>query len=114
MLADPRGVTYRPDPLGLSEARRAIAGERGDPDRIVLTANTSEAYSLLFKLLCDPGASVLVPQPSYPLFDILTGLDSLVPRPYLLDSDAGWQIDFGAARMVDEYLALYQRLIGAR
>src|SRR5262245_8341445 len=77
-LADPRGLTYAPNPLGLLDARRAVVAEyarRGDSveaDRIVLTASTSEAYSLLFKVLANPGDQILVPRPSYPLFDVLT------------------------------------------
>src|SRR5438477_5409542 len=73
-LAHPRGLAYAPAPLGSIDARRAIAAEfkRRDhdvpPERIVLTASTSEAYSLLFKLLADHGDDVLVPRPSYPLF----------------------------------------------
>ena len=71
-LADPRNLLYEPNPLGLLSAREAVAQEMGAPvDRILLTASTSESYSYLFKLLCDPGDSVLVPQPSYPLFEFL-------------------------------------------
>ncbi len=65
-----------------------------DPDRIVLTASTSEAYSFLFKLLCNPGDAVLVPTPSYPLFDHLARLDAVETLTYDLDSDAGWRFDF--------------------
>ncbi len=85
-LADPAGARYRPEPMGLRPARERVAAEyarRGiavSPDRVVLTASTSEAYSLLFKLLCDPGDAVLVPQPSYPLFDLLTRLDGVAVR----------------------------------
>ena len=64
-----------------------------DPERIVLTASTSEAYSVLFKLLCDPGDEVLIPQPSYPLFELLSQLDGVVARPYRLDAHACWAID---------------------
>src|SRR5258708_5876279 len=69
---------YRPDPKGLRSAREAVSAEYArsgvavDPERIFLTASTSEAYALLFKLLCDPGDSVLAPEPRYPLFDHLT------------------------------------------
>ena len=62
-------------------------------DQIVLTASTSEAYSLLFKLLCDPVDSVLVPQPSYPLFELLTALDGVPASPYRLDYNGVWTID---------------------
>jgi hypothetical protein len=98
-LADAAGRTYAPEPRGLESARTAVAadyerrGRHVSPDRIVLTASTSEAYSLLFKLLCDAGDDVLVPQPSYPLFDLLAGLDAVTPRPYRLLEDVGWSID---------------------
>jgi alanine-synthesizing transaminase len=98
-LADPGGVRYEPRPLGLESARVAVAEEYrrlGTPvasDRIVLTASTSEGYALLFKLLCNPGDEVLVPQPSYPLFDLLTRLDGVGARPYRLDYHGAWSID---------------------
>ena len=101
-LADARGLIYAPHPLGLADARQAIAADyerRGvavRPDRVVLTASTSEAYSLLFKLLAAPGDEVLVPRPSYPLFDHLAALDGLVARPYDLDYHGEWSIDFGS------------------
>ena len=90
-LADCRGLTYAPLPFGATEARQAVAGEyarrgvRVDAERIVLTASTSEAYSLLFKLLMQPGDEVLVPRPSYPLFDLLASLDGVAARPYDLE-----------------------------
>jgi len=99
-LADARALTYDPRPFGLADARRAVAADyarqnvRVDPDRIVLTASTSEAYSLLFKLLADPGDDILVPRPSYPLFDHLTRLDDLRVRPYALEYHGTWSIDF--------------------
>jgi aspartate/methionine/tyrosine aminotransferase len=99
-LADDRGLTYAPQPFGLIEARRAIASDyqrRGiaiAPARVALTASTSEAYSLLFKLLAAPGDEILVPRPSYPLFDHLTSLDGLVARPYDLEYNGVWSIDF--------------------
>jgi aspartate/methionine/tyrosine aminotransferase len=99
-LADPASLTYRPEPLGLEDARAAVAGtyaRRGlsaDRERIVLTASTSEAYSLLFKLLCDPGRSdVLTPVPSYPLFDHLARLDGVAQRRYALEFHGTWAID---------------------
>jgi alanine-synthesizing transaminase len=99
-LADPRGLTYAPSPFGLADARDAVAADyarRGvlvSPQRIALTASTSEAYALLFKLLADAGDDVLVPRPSYPLFEHLAQLDLVTLRPYDLDRDAGWRIDF--------------------
>ena len=101
-LADPRGVRYRPEPRGLAVAREAVAAEYArdglavPPDRVVLTASTSEAYALLFKLLCNPGDDVLVPQPSYPLFDLLTRLDGVPSRPYRLEYHGVWSIDRGS------------------
>lgn len=90
---------YRPDPRGSAEARRAIARWLGrhrdppDPDHLVLTASTSEAYGFLFRLLCDPGDTVLVPVPSYPLFDQLARLDAVTTAPLTLDAEARWRID---------------------
>ena len=81
----PRAVLRPPQPFGLRSAREAVSADyarRGvavDPECIVLSASTSEAYSWLFKLLCNPGESVLVPQPSYPLFDHLTRLGRCEP-----------------------------------
>jgi aspartate/methionine/tyrosine aminotransferase len=101
-LADSRGLVYTPHPFGSIAARQAVASEYGrrsieiDPTRIVLTSSSSEAYSLLFKLLADPGDEVLVPRPSYPLFDHLTALDAVVARPYDLEYHSRWEIDFGS------------------
>ena len=101
-LGDARGLRYDPRPAGALEAREAVAAEyarRGSivaPGRIVLTSSTSEAYSLLFKLLADAGDEILVPRPSYPLFDHLTRLDLAVTRPYDLDVDGAWSIDFAS------------------
>jgi aspartate/methionine/tyrosine aminotransferase len=101
-LADARGLHYAPLPFGLLAARRAVAADyarRGitvDPSRIALTASTSEAYSLLFKLLASPGDEILVPRPSYPLFDHLTALDGVIPRAYDLDDHGSWSIDFSS------------------
>jgi alanine-synthesizing transaminase len=101
-LADPRALTYRPEPFGLGEARAAVAADfarRGltvTPDRIALTSSTSEAYSLLFKVLCNPGDQVLVPQPSYPLFEHLTRLDAVEAVPYRLEYHGQWSIDLAS------------------
>lgn len=88
---------YVPQPFGLATAREAIARwHRGavHPDNVVLAASTSEAYSWLFKLLCNPGEQVLVPQPGYPLLDFLTTLDGVQARPYATHYAAGrWQLD---------------------
>jgi aspartate/methionine/tyrosine aminotransferase len=98
-LADPAALSYEPDPKGLRAAREAVARyyeDSVDPERIVLTASSSEAYSLLFKLLCDPGDQVLVPEPSYPLFGWLTSLDAVQTVPYELRWDGEWHLDFGS------------------
>jgi len=95
-LSDPRAAFYEPEPFGLPAARELIAREYGaTADRVVMTASTSEAYSWIFKLLCDPGDEVLVPRPSYPLFEYLAALESVVVRHYGLFYDHGsWCIDF--------------------
>jgi hypothetical protein len=101
-LAHPRGLTYQPSPLGLPEARRAVAADyrrRGvavDQDRIVLSASTSDAYSTVFKLLADAGDEVLVPRPGYPLFDHLTRLDGVTAVPYNLEYHDAWTIDMAS------------------
>ena len=98
-LASARALRYDPQPLGAMDARRAVAADYHRQgldvaaERIVLTASTSDAYSLLFKLLADAGDEVLVPRPSYPLFDHLTRLDLVATRPYALDYHGVWSID---------------------
>ena len=98
-LADAGSLSYEPTPFGLVTAREAVAASmsRGSvtvgASRVVLTSSTSEAYSLLFKLLCDPGDEVLVPQPSYPLFELLTQLDAVKATPYRLENHGVWSID---------------------
>lgn len=97
-LADSRGLSYRPDPRGPATARAAIAaGYRRwqavvAAESIVLTASTSEAYGFLFRLLTDPGDTVLVPAPSYPLFEQLAHLEGIEARSYALDADDDWRI----------------------
>jgi alanine-synthesizing transaminase len=100
VLANPRALRYEPHPKGALAAREAVAAYYGDargaavdPERVVLTSSTSEAYALLFKLLCDPGDSVLVPEPSYPLFGYLTALESVRAVPYALRWDGEWHLD---------------------
>jgi aspartate/methionine/tyrosine aminotransferase len=98
-LAHPAIHRYEPAPRGLPAAREAVArdgarsGRAVGPDRIVLTASSSESYGFLFKLLCDPGDAVLVPEPSYPLFDYLARLDAVRPVGYRLAYHGGWQLD---------------------
>ena len=98
-LAGVEALRYEPHPLGLPSARVAVAddqrrrGARVDPAHVVLTASTSEAYSWLFKLLCNPGEAVLVPRPSYPLFEHLTALEGIRAHPYALEYHGRWTID---------------------
>ena len=98
-LADPAAGKYDPHPLGSWNAREAVARDyarRGIPvaaERVALTSSTSEAYSILFKLLCDPaGHSVMVPAPSYPLFDHLTALDGVAACAYPLEYHGRWTL----------------------
>ena len=101
-LGNPRAMDYDPQPKGLASARRAVVSyycEQHDAfeldgESIVLTTSTSEGYSYIFRLLCDPGDEVLVPKPSYPLFEFLADLDDVKLVPYPLIYDHGWQIDF--------------------
>jgi alanine-synthesizing transaminase len=103
-LGDPRGLTYRPHPLGIREAREAVAAEWGrrglsaEPSRIVITSSTSEAYAHCFKLFCDPGDEVIVPRPSYPLFDELARYEGVRLAPYRVDYDGAWHIDLDSVR----------------
>ena len=105
-LANPQALTYDPSPKGLLSAREAIAdyyAERGiqiPPDDLILTTSTSEGYTFLFRLLCEPGDAVLVPTPSYPLFDFLADLQDVKLVPYELVYDHGWQIDFHSLESV--------------
>jgi len=98
-LADPRALDYDPQPRGLLSAREAVCRYYADhavalhPGQIVLTTSTSEAYSFLFRLLCDPGSEILVPQPGYPLFDFLATLDDVRIKAAPLVYHDGWQID---------------------
>jgi alanine-synthesizing transaminase len=99
-LADRSIFTYQPIAKGMRSARDAISAyyaEKGsavDPEALVLTTSTSEAYSFVFRLLCDAGDSVLVPIPSYPLFEFLADLNDVRLEPYELVYDCGWQVDF--------------------
>jgi len=98
-LTDAQAVDYDPQPKGLLRAREAVCRYYADhgvvfsPERVVLTTSTSEAYSFLFKLLCDPGSEIVVPEPGYPLFDFLAVLDDVRIRSAQLVYDHGWQIE---------------------
>ena len=101
-LANEAALVYEPEPFGLLPARRTVAelfAARGlpvDASRVVLTASTSEAYSFLFKLLCDPGDRVLVPRPSYPLLEHLCRYEGVECAPYFLRYDGAWHVDFAS------------------
>ena len=103
-LAQPESLTYSPDARGLCRARESVAAyyaERAlriDPDGIVLTTSTSEGYSFVFRLLCDPGDEVLVPSPSYPLFELLADVQDVKLVPYPLFYDHGWHVDLHSLR----------------
>lgn len=109
-LADPRALQYAPESKGIRSAREAVAayyaGRAGfgicagsvDPERIILTAGTSEAYSYIFRLLCEPGDEVFFPAPSYPLLEYVAGLNDVQLAPYPLLYDHGWQMDLAALR----------------
>jgi alanine-synthesizing transaminase len=101
-LVNSEALHYDPQPRGLRSARNAVGHYYReahrvfdlDPERIVLTTSTSEAYSYVFRLLCNPGDEILVPKPSYPLFEFLADLSDVKLVPYPLIYDHGWQIDF--------------------
>ncbi len=101
-LAQPESLDYDPQPKGLLSARQAVARYYHDahdvfgvdPEAVILTTSTSEGYSYIFRLLCNPGDEILVPKPSYPLFEFLADLQDVTLVPYPLIYDGGWQIDF--------------------
>jgi len=101
-LASPHAMDYDPQPKGLASARAAVtdyyrtqhAIHSLDAERVILTTSTSEGYSFVFRLLCNPGDELLVPKPSYPLFEFLADLQDVKLVPYPLIYDHGWQMDF--------------------
>ena len=101
-LASPNAMDYDPQPRGLLSAREAVAAYYKnvhhipdfDTERLTLTSSTSEGYSFVFRLLCNPGDELLVPKPSYPLFEFLADLQDVKLVPYPLIYDHGWQMDF--------------------
>jgi alanine-synthesizing transaminase len=103
-LAGRELLVYDPDPRGMRHVREAVAGyyadhgAAADPEHLFLTTSTSEAYSFLFRLLCDPGDEVLIAQPSYPLFDFLAQLENVRLVPYSLFYDHGWRLDAESIR----------------
>lgn len=108
-LAGHEALSYDPQPFGRAAAREAVSDDYArravsvPPAHVCLAASTSEAYAWLFKLLCDPDDRVLVPRPSYPLFEHLTALECVEASPYELEREGHWRIDVDAlARQVDE------------
>jgi alanine-synthesizing transaminase len=106
-LASPRAMDYDPQPKGLPSARAAVAayyetshGISLDLERLILTTSTSEGYSFVLRLLCNPGDELLVPKPSYPLFEFLADLQDVKLVPYPLIYDHGWQMDFPSLEKV--------------
>ena len=103
-LANPANLAYDPDPRGLPGARQAVAayyaarGASVPADSMILTTGTSEAYSFVFRTLCNPGDEILIPEPSYPLFAFLADIQDVRLVRYPLDYDYGWQINFHALR----------------
>jgi alanine-synthesizing transaminase len=103
-LGHRESLVHDPSPRGLLRAREAVARYYADhdatvdPEHVFLTTSTSEAYSFLFRLLCDPGDEILIAQPSYPLFDFLAQLENVRLVPYPLFYDHGWHLDGEAAR----------------
>ena len=101
-LADECALRYEPQPFGLTMAREAVAadharrGAQVGAAQVVLTASSSEAYTWLFKLLCNPGDQVLVPRPSYPLFEHLTRLEAIEAAPYDLEYHRRWEVDLAS------------------
>jgi alanine-synthesizing transaminase len=98
-LVNPKAMDYDPQPKGLRSAREVVVGYYGkqhddiDPESVVLTTSTSEGYSYVFRLLCNAEDEILVPKPSYPLFEFLADLQDVKLVPYPLLYDHGWQID---------------------
>src|SRR5258707_1796739 len=98
-LRNPAALAYEPNPRGLESARRAVAGYYADREETVsaedifLTTSTSEAYSYVFRTLCDPGDELLIPSPSYPLFDFLVDIQDGSMGCYPLLYDHGWLME---------------------
>jgi aspartate/methionine/tyrosine aminotransferase len=101
-LSNPAALCYEPNPRGLESARQAVTAYYASRNEVVsvedifLTTSTSEGYSYAFRMLCDPGDEVLIPSPSYPLFDFLAEIQDVKLVRYPLIYDHGWQIDFHA------------------
>ncbi len=98
-LGSGAAAAYSPDPAGLRSAREAIAREFSSPDapiaseQLFLTSSSSESYAHLFRLLCEPGDDIVVPRPSYPLFDPIARLEDVRLETYRLTYDGRWKLD---------------------
>jgi alanine-synthesizing transaminase len=107
-LQSPNALQYEPEPKGLVSARAAVVEYYRDkasrapvnPEHLILTTGTSEAYSFLFRLLCEPGDEIVIAHPSYPLFDFLATIQDVKLRPFRFVYDHGWQIDFQGLQKV--------------
>lgn len=107
-LSSPEVMRYAPRPFGLDAARAAVGALVGaDPERVVLTASTSESYSWLLKVLCDPGDEVLCPRPSYPLFEHLAAFESVRLVPYRVVYDGAWHVDPDSVRPTARTRAIF-------
>lgn len=104
-------LKYEPDPKGIKNARNIVVDYYKEkdlslsPEEIILTSGTSEAYSFIFKILCNPFDNILIPQPGYPLFEYLASLEMVKTKPYKLEytHNIGWKIDFDfLASQIDE------------
>jgi alanine-synthesizing transaminase len=101
-MRNPAALVYEPNPRGLESARKAVAGYYANRKEVVsaedifLTTSTSEVYTYVFRTLCDPGDELLIPSPSYPLFDFLAEIQDVNLVRYPLLYDHGWQVDFHA------------------
>jgi alanine-synthesizing transaminase len=106
LLRDPAALNYEPTPKGLLLAREAVCHYYAElpqpveihPHDVFLTTSTSEAYSFVMRLLCDPHDEIMVPHPGYPLFEFLAGVNDVCLRPYQLLYDHGWHLDLHAIR----------------
>lgn len=109
-LGQPSALRYEPQPLGLPAARAAVAADQNRrgavvaPEQVVLTASTSEAYGWLFKLLCEPGEAVLVPRPSYPLFDYLARAEGVATHAYSLRFHGRWEVDLATVESAPQHV----------
>ncbi|BBD99689.1 pyridoxal phosphate-dependent aminotransferase [Sphingobium amiense] len=83
-------LSYAP-PQGSALLREAIAAfHRADPGSVVATTGASEALSILFCLLAEPGANIVLPDPGYPAYEAVAQGWGLAGRRYRLDRAEGF------------------------